>query len=74
MEILGLFFEMVFFVMAVYLYLFAIGKISSKDEDLRKKGEAFREKNGTWLRILSLAMMAIMLINILLHLKQLWTD
>ncbi len=74
MEILGLIFELVFLAMSIYLYLFSIGKVTSPDENLRKKGEAFREKNGTWLRFLSLAMTAIMLINVLLHLKELWMD
>ncbi len=71
-EILGLLIELVFLALAIYLYLFSIGKIKTKDESLQQKGDAFREKNGTWLRILSLAMTIIMLINVLLHLKQLW--
>ncbi len=71
-EILGLIIELIFLALAIYLYLFSIGKIKTKDESLQKKGDAFREKNGTWLRILSLAMTIIMLINVLLHLKQLW--
>jgi len=73
-DLLGLIFEITLLAMAIYLYLFAIGKISAPDENIRKKSDAFREKNGTWLRVLSLAMIAIMLINLFLHLQHLWMN
>ena len=72
MEFLGLFFELLFLVMGVYLYLFAIGRVSTKDPKARERAEAFRAKNGWWLRLLSLALIAIMVVNIYLHLVQLF--
>lgn len=72
MEFLGLFFELLFLVMGVYLYLFAIGRVSTKDPNARDRAETFRAKNGWWLRLLSLALIAIMAVNIYLHLVQLF--
>ena len=72
MEYLGLAFEFVFLGMGIYLYLFAAGKLSSKNKKLSDKSEEFRKENGGWLRIASLALMAIMLINIISHIMQLW--
>lgn len=71
MEYLGLLFEFAFLAMGVYMYLFAIGKISSKDPKARERAEAFRTKNGWWLRLLSLLLVAIMVVNIYLHIVQL---
>ncbi len=72
MEYLGLLFELLFLAMGVYLYLFAIGKVSTKDPQARERAEAFRARNGWWLRLLSLALIAIMAVNIYLHLVQLF--
>lgn len=71
MEYLGLFFEFLFLALGVYLYLFAIGKISSKDPQARRRAEEFRQRNGRWIRLLSLALIAIMIVNIYLHILQL---
>lgn len=71
MEYLGLVFELIFLVIGVYLYLFAIGKVSTNDPEARKRAEAFREKNGWWLRLLSLLLIAIMVVNLYLHISQL---
>ncbi len=72
MEYLGLIFEFLFLGAGVYLYLFASGKLKSRNIAVSEKSEAFRASNGGWLRILSLALMAIMIINIILHIQQIW--
>lgn len=72
MEYLGLVFEILILVFAVYLYLFSRGKIKAKTAEAQKKADKFREENATWMRLLSLALAAIMLMNIILHIKQLW--
>jgi len=71
MEYVGLFFEIVFFGIGLYLYLFARGKFSVKNPEMKKRMEAFRQKNSGWMRLLGLALMAIMLVNIALHIQQL---
>ena len=74
MELIGLIFELVFLGIGVYLYLFAIGKLKTEDQTLQEKANTFRKQNGRWLRILALAMIALMLIEITLHLNQLWSQ
>ena len=71
MDYLGLLFELVFLALGVYLYLFSIGKMSSKDPETQKKAEAFRQNNKSWLRIASLLLIAIMTVNIYLHILEL---
>ncbi|KAA3640067.1 MAG: hypothetical protein DWQ02_02635 [Bacteroidetes bacterium] len=71
MEYLGLFFELLILAFAVYLYMFATGRIEAKTEEAQQRADAFRKSNGGWLRILSLALAAIMLVNVLLHIMQL---
>lgn len=71
MEYLGLFVEILLLLAGVYLYLFAIGKLKFKDEGTRKKAEQFRTQNSTWLRLGAMALMAIMVVNIFVHLSQL---
>jgi len=70
MEFVGLFFEIIFLVFGVYLYLFSVGKIGIKDSDKKAKAESFRKDNATWMRIGSLALIAIMVVNIFLHVSQ----
>lgn len=70
MEYVGLIVELFFLVLGLYLYLFAIGKLSASEETARRRAEAFRQKNGSWLRILALALMAVMAVNIYLHIIQ----
>lgn len=72
MEYLGLLFELAFLGMGVYLYLVAIGKIEPKDKEAKERSLAYRKKNSRWLRPVSLALIAIMLVNLVLHLKQLF--
>ena len=71
MEYLGLVFELIFLAIGVYIYLFAIGKISAGDAEARERAEAFREKNFWWLRLLSLLLIAVMIVNLYLHVTQL---
>jgi hypothetical protein len=71
MEYTGLIFEFIFLIMGIYLYLFAIGKVSPSDPKVKERGEAFREANKGWMRIGALALIAIMTINIILHIKDL---
>ena len=71
MEWLGLLFEVLFLALGVYLYLFAIGKITSTDPKVRKNMQEWRERNGRWIRVAALTLIAIMLVNIVLHLQEL---
>ncbi len=68
MEYLGLLVEILFFAMGLYLYLLVRGFIRPKDEQKRKAIDDFRRKNGWWIRILAIALMAVMAANIYLHL------
>ena len=72
-EYLGLLFEFLFLGIGVYLYLFARGLINAGSPDLQKRAESFRQANGWWLRLLALAIVAIMALNIYLHLRQLFS-
>ncbi len=71
MDWLGLLFEIAFLGMGVYFYLFAIGKIHASDPATQKRMDEFRQRNGGWLRLASLALIAIMLVNVVLHIQQL---
>ncbi len=71
MEYLGLLVELLFFALGLYVYLLVRGFIRPKTEEKRKAIDAFRKKNGWWLRVLSLALMAVMGLNIFLHIASL---
>ena len=70
MEFVGLFFEFIFLAFGVYIYLFSTGKMKVKDPEKQAKAEAFRKDNASWMRIASLALIAIMLVNIYFHITQ----
>lgn len=70
MEFITLAYELFLFGIGLYMYLFSTGKISSKDSAVQKKANEFRKKNSGWMRILGLALMAIMTVNIVLHIMQ----
>ena len=72
MEYLGLLFEILILAFAFYLYLFSTGRVQAKTQEAQERADAFRKSNGGWMRILSLALAAIMLVNVYLHLKQLF--
>ncbi|MFT5167791.1 MAG: hypothetical protein ACI8P3_003029 [Saprospiraceae bacterium] len=72
MTYLGLIFEIIILILAVYGYLFARGSFSSPDPEVRKKADAFRQQNGWWIRIGCLLIIALMAIEIFLHFKDLF--
>ena len=72
MEYFGLFIELLFLAMGVYIYLFSIGRLRSGDEQAQQRAEAFRRRNADWMRILSLLLIALMVVNIYLHVVQLF--
>ncbi|MCO6475881.1 MAG: hypothetical protein J5I94_04630 [Phaeodactylibacter sp.] len=72
MEYLGLFIEFLFLAMGIYLYLFSIGRLKSGDEKAQKRAEEFRRRNAGWLRVASLLLIALMVVNIYLHIAQLF--
>jgi hypothetical protein len=69
---IGLLFEIIFFAIGVYLYLFARGLVRTGNSELQKKAEAFRQDNAWWMRLLGLAIAAIMGANIFLHLREIF--
>lgn len=71
MDYLGLILEFIFLGIGIYFYLFSIGKIKSKNPESQKKAEDFRKGNRGWLRILSLALIALMTLEIILHIQSL---
>jgi ABC-type nickel/cobalt efflux system permease component RcnA len=71
MDFLGLIFECIFFSIGLYLYLYSRGKVNITTHTSNADAEAFRQKNSRWLRILSLLLMAVMSLEIVLHLRDL---
>jgi len=71
MEYLGLILEIIFLALGVYIYLFSRGVIKSKTPEGEKKAAMFRDKNGRWLRIVSILLIAVMSIEIVLHIRDL---
>jgi len=71
MEYIGLIIEIIMLLGGVYLYLFSTGRIKSGNPQAQERGEKFRRENKSWLRILSLALVAIMLVNVVLHIRDL---
>lgn len=72
MGYLGLIFEIVILVAAVYGYLFSRGRFSSNSPEVRKKADEFRKQNGWWLRIGCLLIIALMSIEIFLHFRDIF--
>lgn len=71
MEWLGLITELLLLSLAVYVYLFARGVVSLGKGKKAKQAEQFRQDNGQLLRILALALMAIMFFNVAFSLSTL---
>jgi hypothetical protein len=71
MEIIGLLFEFIFLAMGLFAYLFATNKIKFSDAQ-RPMADQFRKENGGWMRILGLALAAIMTLEIVLHIFQMF--
>ncbi len=74
MDYLGLVLELLFLALGVYVYLFALGKIKFKDPTTAQKAEQFRLQNKGWMRILSIALIAIMALEISIHFYQLFSS
>jgi len=72
MDYIGLVFEVIFLGIGIYLYMFARGFLKSANPDLQKRAEDFRLRNQRWLRPLAIAIIAIMAMNIFLHLKEIF--
>jgi len=70
MEFLGLLFELLLLGAGIYLYRLSMGRAKSDDPVLQEKSESFLENNRTLVRIGALALMAIMTMNIILHIMQ----
>lgn len=66
-EIIGFVIELMILGVAVYLYLYTSGILSSKDHSKRKRQDQFIAQYGRWMRPLSLVLMAIMTVNIVLR-------
>ncbi len=71
MEYIGLLFEFVFLAFGIGVYLFAKGWFTPKDILKAKSAAEIRKNNGGWMRIVGLALTAIMTVNIIIHLQQL---
>ena len=71
MDIIGLLFEFVFLAFGIGVYLYAIGKYRPAGTEARQQAEAFRVKNHWWLRLGSLLLVALMAVNIYLHIVDL---
>ena len=69
MKFIALFFEILILSFAVYVYLFSTGKLKVKDAKLNEKAETFRKENSTWMRLLSLLLIALMSIEVFLNVK-----
>ena len=67
-EIIGFLIELMIFGVAVYLYLYSANIIKTKNRTKHKRQQEFVREYGSWMRPLSLALMAIMSVNILLRL------
>jgi len=64
-DYLGLIFELLFLLAGIYIYLLARGAIKGGIQT------EFVKQNRNILRVLSIALIAIMSINVILHLSQL---
>ena len=71
MEYFGLILEFLFLALGIYIYLFVRGVFKVKDPALQAKAEEFRLNNAGWLRLLSLALIAVMTLEIILHIRDL---
>lgn len=69
MKFIALFFEIIILSFGVYIYLFSTGKLKVKDAKLNQKAEGFRAENSSWMKWLSLMLIAIMTFEIILNIK-----
>ncbi|NJB85582.1 hypothetical protein GGR26_001327 [Lewinella marina] len=71
LSLIGLFIELILLAVGVYLYLFARGMLRFGSAEARARAEVFRADNATWMRLLGLALAALMLVNVVLHVRDL---
>lgn len=71
-EYIGLLFELIFLGIGIYVYLFAIGLVKFKNPKAKAKAEAFRKDNNFLLRMLALLLIAVMGMNVAIHLYTLF--
>jgi hypothetical protein len=71
MEYLGLLFELLFFALGAYVYALTRGLLHVNDA-VKPFYDNFMKENKTMLRILSLLVIAIMGLNIILHIAYLF--
>jgi hypothetical protein len=71
MEYIGLLFEIAFLLLGIFVYRLSTGKMKVSDAQ-RPMMERFIKENGRIMRILALALMAIMSLEIALHIFQLF--
>lgn len=72
MKFVALFFEIIILSFGVYIYLFSTGKLKVKDPKLNKKAEEFKNDNSSWMKWLSLMLIAVMTFEIILNVKSLF--
>ena len=70
-SILGLIIEVLLLACGVYVYLYARGIIKPGTGEAAARAETFRRENATWMRLLGLALVALMLLNVVLHVREL---
>jgi hypothetical protein len=71
MELAGLVFEIIFLVVGIFVYQLSTGKMRVHEMQ-RPAMQRFVKENGRIMRILSLALIAMMTFEIFLHLIQLF--
>lgn len=71
-QYVGIIMELLLLGVGVYVYLFSIGVVKIKKPSNAEKAEKFRQENGSWLKFLALALMAIMFFNVVLSLGALF--
>lgn len=71
-QYVGILVELLLLAVGVYLYLFSIGVAKVGKDDKAAKAEKFRKENSSWLKIMALALMAIMFFNVVLSLGALF--
>jgi len=64
---MGLVIQLIFLALGVYVYLFSRGLIKFGRPDIQERAAAFRADNAGWMRLLGLALAAVMLGNIVLQ-------
>ena len=72
MKFVALFLEIIILAFGVYVYLFSTGKLKVKDAKLNEKAEEFRTENSSWMKWLSLMLIAVMTFEIILNIKSLF--